>query len=202
MPPGRFLLAATQPLEARPPRAKEVFQRVQALVEERRQELEDRDRAETDAVEIRGYSQQASGILLKVAEVDAFLAAKDTAGEGAARREWLIEVHPEMCFMAMNESEPLPPKTSGRGQLQRLDLVAGAFPDADRRIRSWSGATRYSLLDICDAYAALWTALRWRRHDAGLPRDELDPPLEVLGETEPGASATDPETGLPMRMVV
>ena len=95
-------------------------------------------------------------------------------------------------------------KSSAHGQLQRLDVVQRAFPDAEERIRAWELGTKYSLLDICDAYAACWSALRWALTDGGRAdrRAELTPPLEVLGETAAGEPVREPASGLAARMVV
>ncbi len=83
-------------------------------------------------------------------------------------------------------------------------LVRSQFPDAEHRIRSWPLGEKHSLLDICDAYAACWSALRWALTDGGelKRRDDVTPPLELLGETAPGEPAREPASGLAMRMVV
>jgi len=202
-PPARYLLAAAEPEGKNPPTAKRVFARVQELVAEHK----DAVAAQTigtagAAVPVLGLSQQGAGILMKVAEVDAFLFAKPD-GE-RTRQDWLFEVHPELCFAAMNGGPVLPRKPTAHGQLLRLDLVRAQFPDAEERIRSWEEGARHSLLDICDAYAACWTALRLAQTDGADPsrRDRVRPPLEVLGEEAPGLSPTDRVTGLRMRMVV
>lgn len=202
MPPGRYLLAATAPVDGRAPTANEVFKRVQELVRESSEEVAKAGPGHAAAPKVRGFSRQGSGILLKIAEVDAFLRVSGSSGSKGSRQDWLFEVHPEMCFQVMNGGTAPPPKASAQGQLQRLDLVTKQFPDAVERIRTWPSGSRYSLIDICDAYAALWTALRWKQHKTGAAREELDPPLEVLGEDAPGQSPVDKATGLLMRMVV
>ena len=113
-------------------------------------------------MKVLGLSQQGAGILLKVAEIDGFLCAERDGDDALPRQEWLFEVHPELCFLAMNGGG-LARKASAHGQLQRLDLVRDQFPDAEERIRDWDEGSMYSLLDICDAYAACWTALRFAR---------------------------------------
>jgi hypothetical protein len=62
----------------------------------------------------------------------------------------------------------------------------------------------HSLVDICDAYAACWSALRWARTGRGAidRRTDVEPPLEVMGELSPGEIERDETTGWPMRMVV
>lgn len=202
-PPARYLLAAAEPDGGKPPTAKQVFARVQELVAARKDAVAAQAVGTAGAaVQVLGLSQQGAGILLKVAEVDAFLLAKPD-GQGT-RQDWLFEVHPELCFAAMNSGTVLPRKPTAHGQLLRLDLVRGQFPDAEERIRSWEAGARHSLLDICDAYAACWTALRFAQTDGAKPsrRDHVTPALEVLGEEAPGRSPADGATGLHMRMVV
>jgi predicted RNase H-like nuclease len=189
-PSRRLLVCATDHHGGRPPNAKVVFERAREVVRDEQQRLDE---------PLRRLTQQAAGILAKVAEVDAFMR------EAPAERErWLVEVHPELCFRAMAGGPPPPPKSSAHGQLQRLDLVRREFPDADQRIRAWPGGGRHRLLDVVDAYAACWSALRWAATGGGdvRRRAAVTPPLEVLGETAPGEPAREPETGLAMRMVV
>lgn len=117
------------------------------------------------------------------------------------RPDWLFEVHPELSFAAMSAGTVLPPKPAAHGQLLRLDLVRGQFPDAEERIRAWEGGSHHSLLDVCDAYAACWTALRFAQTCFGVPsqRDRVTPPLEVLGEDitgGPGCGAADADGGV------
>ena len=98
----------------------------------------------------------------------------------------------------------MPRKATAHGQLQRLDLVRAQFPDAEQRVRAWEGGAKYSLLDICDAYAACWTALRFAqtRGAALSQRGDVMPALRVIGEEAPGRSPVERGTGLRMRMVV
>jgi predicted RNase H-like nuclease len=196
------LLVAAELQGEEPPTAKQVFAAVQELVAVHRDDVAAQTLGTVAAVAVLGLSRQSAGILLKVAEVDAFLLAEP---DGRRTREaWLFEVHPELCFAAMNAGSVLPRKATAHGQLLRLDLVRGQFPDAEGRIRDWGGGARYSLLDLCDAYAACWTALRFAQTDGAMPsrRDTVAPMLEVLGEKAPGVAPADPATGLPMRMVV
>jgi predicted RNase H-like nuclease len=203
-PSRRLLVCATEPDDGKPPEAKVIFARARDLIAEEQARLE-REAATsgTPAQVLRRLTQQAAGILAKVAEVDAFMREEPLSGE-PDRESWLIEVHPEMCFRGMAGGLLPPRKVSARGQLQRLDLVRSQFPDSEHRIRSWPLGEKHSLLDICDAYAACWSALRWALTDGGglERREDVTPPLEVLGETAPGEPAREPASGLPMRMVV
>lgn len=203
-PPRYLLERAAAPEDGKPPGARLVFARVQAAIAEN-QRAADAAAAEAGvpAETLLRLSQQGAAILVKVAEVDAFLSKPRAPGE-PDRQGWLFEVHPEMCFRAMNDGVVAPPKASAHGQLQRLDLVRREFPDAEERIRAWPGAARHSLLDVLDAYAACWTALRWGQTYAGAAarRSHVSPPLEVLGEDEDGRAPREAATGLLMRMVV
>lgn len=167
-PPGRHLLAAYDPAQS----GREVYARVRELVAARREQA-------GDPASVKGLSAQAAGILPKVCELDAFMR------EDAARNDVLAECHPEVSFTVMNGGVPLPAKSSAAGQLARLDLVREGFPDAEGVIRASPLSRRHGLVDILDAYAALWSAVRWRRGDH-----------ETLGD-----GGRDAETGAPMRMV-
>jgi predicted RNase H-like nuclease len=203
-PPRYLLERASAPVDGKPPGARVVFARVQTAIAESQRAVNDVAAvAGVQAETLLRLSQQGAAILVKVAEVDAFLREPRAAGE-PDRQDWVFEVHPEMCFRAMNGGVVAPPKTSAHGQLQRLDLVRREFPDAEKRIRAWDCGAAHSLLDVFDAYAACWTALRWTQTDAGAParRGDVSPPLEVLGEDEDGRTPREEATGLVMRMVV
>jgi predicted RNase H-like nuclease len=132
MPPGRYLLAAKD------------FDEARRLVEERRLQ-------EPDA---KGIGAQAWGIVPKIREVDEFLRVEPK------RQEWLLEVHPEICFLCWSGCL-LRVKQSAAGQVERLDLVREEFPDVERAIvEDLSEGSEVALTDVLDAYAALWTALR------------------------------------------
>lgn len=132
MPPGRYLLSAHDHAEAR------------LLVEERKREEPD----------TKGISSQAWGIVPKIREVDELLRTN------SEHRDWLLEVHPEVCFLHW-AGHPLPGKKSAVGQIQRLKLVRETFRDVESAILEDLDVTdKVDLTDVLDAYAALWTALR------------------------------------------
>jgi predicted RNase H-like nuclease len=100
-------------------------------------------------------THQTVNIAPKIAAVDrALRAAPD-------RREWLIEAHPEVSFRALAGAD-LASKRSAAGAARRRALVAGQFPDAPARLVAvrWQRA-EVGADDLLDAYAALWTALRF-----------------------------------------
>lgn len=120
-------------------------------------------------------TKQSMAIAPKIAEADELLAAD------SARQEWLIEVHPELSFLALaralgrlEASTGLPRKKRTAGRAVRTSLIAAEFPDAPARIAAveWS-TTEVARDDILDAYAGLWSALRFVRRR---------PELIVLGD--------------------
>lgn len=132
-PPGRYLLSAAS------------YTEVRRLVEERQH-------YEPAAP---GLSAQSAGIIPKIAEVDRFLR------ETPAAQDWLIEVHPELCFAAL-AGEHLPGKRSAAGAVRRLRLVRDRFPGAEEALSTLAlPATSAGFDDALDACAALWSALRW-----------------------------------------
>ena len=95
----------------------------------------------------RGISAQSYALRKKILEVDAW----------AATDERIYEVHPEVCFTAMN-GEPLAyPKKSWHGQATRLRLLANSgitIPD------DLGDVGKIPPDDIIDAAAAAWSASR------------------------------------------
>lgn len=127
----------------------------------------------------RGISKQAFAIAPKIREVDSFV--RSTPGA----TEWLVEVHPEVCFREMSgEAGGLPRKKSLEGRNMRIALLRRRLgelgvqvPDT---IPSMSGVARD---DTIDALVALWTALRVR---SGVARrlgghiDDFGVPMQML----------------------
>lgn len=145
MPPGRYLLAAKDHVEAR------------QLVERHRAEKPD----------TKGIGAQAWGIVPKIREVDELLQAKPEY------QEWLQEVHPEVCFLEWSD-RLLPAKKSAIGQVERLKLVREKFPDVESVILQDPDLTRkVDLTDVLDAYAALWTALRRTKDEHEALEEEI-----------------------------
>lgn len=145
MPPGRVLFGSTS------------FAEIQRRIAELRIANES----------AKGLSRQAFELLPKIEEVDAFVRGRESS------RDWLIEVHPELCFMSLNANRVLEPKGKSWGRVARTILVGAEFvdfPEALRRARLPSG----ELGDALDAYAALWTARRFGRGDAETLGGETD----------------------------
>jgi predicted RNase H-like nuclease len=131
----------------------------------------------------KGISAQTYGIRRIVLAVDDAL----RAGPGEPAGRWavgqlpqVLEVHPELSFMAMSgrgPGDPLPSKRTPAGRRARVEAVGGWLrpglaldpPDGD---------------DHLDALAAAWSAWRWACGTAE----------ELGGEPD--------EVGLPMRIVI
>lgn len=157
-PPARYMLGARD------------YAEVRARVAQRR----------AVARETSGISAQAAGLLGKIEEVDGWIRRLPDP------EPWLFECHPETSFRAL-AGEVLAPKTSATGALQRVRLVDRQFPgflDALREDRDAAG--RVSLIDMLDACAALWTAIRCRTGHR-----------LILGD-----GTVDTEIGMPMRIAV
>jgi predicted RNase H-like nuclease len=142
----------------------------------------------------RAISRQTFGLLRKIEELDAVV----RSDRSSAR--WLIEAHPEVCFARMRrDAAPRGAELCGKktpdGRRQRMALVEREFPDVKSVLASvrWVRASvtpsgwrrrEVGIDDMLDAYATLWTALRWRRGIAEVLGDECD------------------ARGIPMRIVV
>ena len=110
----------------------------------------------------------------KIMEVDAFVRAH-LSGD-------IREVHPELVFLRLNASKPLPPKKSEEGDTLRRRLVKRAgFYDIDRWLtetRIGTGAKRDDVLDACAvAIAAHEPAGCLPEGDA--PPDEFQLPMRI-----------------------
>jgi predicted RNase H-like nuclease len=120
-------------------------------------------------------SAQAFGILRKIAEVDACVARRDE------RR--VVEAHPELSFAALGGSV-LPSKRTGAGVARRVQCLLSVRPTTLDALAALESVVPID--DALDALVLTWTVQRWRD-----------------GEAEPiSAYERDPQTGVPMRIVV
>jgi Protein of unknown function (DUF429) len=109
-------------------------------------------------------TKQAIAIGTKIAEVDALLT------ERPKRRDWVVEVHPELSFLriATTPGSPfahgLPRKKRTTGYAARLGLVAEVTPDSDAQLTAitWHRADVRGLAPPCNAVQRCS-----RRADAG-----------------------------------
>lgn len=127
----------------------------------------------------RGITMQAFAIAPKIREVDAFV--RGTPGA----TEWLVEVHPEVCFREMSgKAGGLPRKKSKEGRNMRIALLRRSLGElgvtVPESIPSIPGVARD---DTIDALVALWTAMRVRSGAArrlGGQLDDLGVPMQML----------------------
>jgi predicted RNase H-like nuclease len=105
----------------------------------------------------RGLSQQAFGIIPKIKQVD------DAITSDCQR--WAFEVHPEVCFWALNQHRPMAHnKKSKEGAAERVNVLRRVFPQIEQHLANRPSPVGAD--DLLDAAAAAWTALRWNRNEA------------------------------------
>jgi len=105
----------------------------------------------------KGLSQQAWGIIPKIREVDDALTPHC--------QRWAFEVHPEVCFWALNQRRPMTHnKKTKDGAAERIAVLRPVFPEIERHIAT--RPPRVGVDDLLDAAAAAWTALRWHQGKA------------------------------------
>jgi predicted RNase H-like nuclease len=97
----------------------------------------------------RGMSKQTFNIMPKVAELDRLI--------NDSNRDSVIEVHPECAFKTMNCDKKLLSKKTSEGRIARRRLLDEHF---DIPPSAPAGA---SIDDMLDAYAVLWSTMRFRR---------------------------------------
>jgi predicted RNase H-like nuclease len=105
----------------------------------------------------RGLSQQAWGIAPKIKQVDDVITSEC--------QRWAFEVHPEVCFWALNGCRPMNYNKKTRdGSLERLASLRGVFPRIDEHLAN--RPPRVGEDDLLDAAAAAWSALRLHNTEA------------------------------------
>lgn len=144
----------------------------------------------------KGMSQQAFAIIPKIREVDGLLRGSNTA------RQTTREVHPEVCFWALNRKSPMAhPKKQAAGFAERMNLLDTIWPEsksvADRILDKYL-RKHVARDDIADALVALVTALAPQNRLRTLPAEpEIDAeglPMEMVyaelqsGSLEPGGN--------------
>jgi predicted RNase H-like nuclease len=86
-----------------------------------------------------------------------------------SRQDWIVEVHPEVCFIVLAKevgdelpAAGLPRKQRTPGRRARLALLQRVFPDVSEQVAAahWP-RSEVGPDDVLDAYAALWTACRY-----------------------------------------
>jgi len=105
----------------------------------------------------RGLSRQAWGIAPKIKQVD------DAITPDCQR--WAFEVHPEVCFWALNQRRPMKHnKKTKEGTAERVVLLRRGFPQVETRRANRPHGVGAD--DLLDAAAAAWSALRFHRDEA------------------------------------
>jgi predicted RNase H-like nuclease len=105
----------------------------------------------------KGLSQQAWGITPKIKQVD------DAITPDCQR--WACEVHPEVCFWALNQRHPMKHnKKTKEGVTERVVLLRRVFPQIETHLTDRPRGVGPD--DLLDAAAAAWTALRRHRNEA------------------------------------
>jgi predicted RNase H-like nuclease len=105
----------------------------------------------------RGLSQQAFGIIPKIKQVDDAMTPDS--------QQWAFEVHPEVCFWALNQYRPMTHnKKTKDGIAERIGALRPVFPEIDQCLAG--RPSRVGADDLLDAAAAAWSALRWHRGEA------------------------------------
>jgi predicted RNase H-like nuclease len=105
----------------------------------------------------RGLSQQAWGIAPKIKQVDDAITSEC--------QRWAFEVHPEVCFWALNQRRPMKHnKKTKDGAAERVALLRRSFPEIEQHLVE--RPPRVGADDLLDAAVAAWTALRWNRGEA------------------------------------
>ena len=99
----------------------------------------------------KGLSQQAWGIAGKIKQVDDVMTREC--------QEWAFEVHPEICFWALNKGQPMRhSKKRKEGRVERRDLLEPEFPGIQSHLDNLPPHVGPD--DLLDAAVAAWTALR------------------------------------------
>jgi predicted RNase H-like nuclease len=100
----------------------------------------------------RGISLQTFNIVTKIAELDRLISSVD--------HDHVVEIHPECSFKMLNDNCDLPPKRTPIGKALRRSLLTEHFKKIP------SHAPRGAAIDdVHDAYAVLWSAMRFARGD-------------------------------------
>jgi predicted RNase H-like nuclease len=117
----------------------------------------------------KGLTIQAWCIVPKIKQVDDAITTNC--------QQWALEVHPEVCFWALNRSTPMRyKKKSAQGIVERLTLLRKVFPKIDEHLASRQPGVGKN--DLLDAAIAAWTTLRIHNGEA---RQVCEPERDVRG---------------------
>jgi len=134
----------------------------------------------------RGLSQQSLAIRSKIREVDELLSNKRAA------RSRIREIHPEVCFWALNGQQPMEHRKRKKiGYDERIELLRSVFPQTDdlvqytrQKYRAELSLRQIARDDILDALVAAVTASKEKQGLSTIPeKPEIDSkrlPMEML----------------------
>lgn len=130
----------------------------------------------------KGLSRQAFAIAPKIAEVDHVLAVRIRNANPVVR-----EIHPEICFWALNGGEAMSyGKKSREGKVERLRTLRQYDEEADE-LAVWASSNfpkrQVALDDILDTLAAAITARLACILPSGLRTAPTNPPTDAKGLT-------------------
>ncbi|MBI4802947.1 MAG: DUF429 domain-containing protein [Elusimicrobia bacterium] len=136
----------------------------------------------------QGMTKQAFGIMPKIAEVDKYLRTNP------CQREKIFEVHPELCFRALNGGQPvLSKKKTEEGIQDRYQLLKRTIQNPQtcaKKVLDEHLRREVKEDDVIDALAACVTAAIWvsegnipwvnpPRDSIGLPMQMRNPPTTI-----------------------
>lgn len=144
-------------------------------------EYEDASEANRNVMD-DGLSKQAWNIVPKIAELDEYLRADPT------RNDWVIESHPECCFLGLNAGQPLAySKSTPVGLAQRRAILADqndGTEDVYAEVLDEYYRKDVARDDILDAIALALIAERSEDHDClpdgESPEDERGLPKRIV----------------------
>ena len=128
----------------------------------------------------RGITKQTFNIMPKIREVDSWL-------QGIAERGIVREMHPEVCFWALNDEQAMQTKKrSQEGFEERLAVLNRFLPDVGKLIETVMSETLRKQVardDVVDALVGAVTASRVDKLQT-LPEapelDEMSLPMEIV----------------------
>jgi len=130
----------------------------------------------------RSLSEQTLAIIPKIREVDKFL------NDNISARSRIREIHPEVCFWALNGFEPMRcSKKAEEGYLERTEVLCSVYPYTEdlvcHALKAYS-RSRLSRDDILDALVAAVTASKGRQGLLTIPEnpeaDSKGLPMEMV----------------------
>ncbi len=131
----------------------------------------------------KGISRQAFAISPKIAEVDTVMRSRDAGATPTVR-----EVHPELCFWALNDRQPMKnSKKISAGVAERLGVLESMEPRSREIYEAAGFEFRRKIVGRDDIVDALVAALVARERPGRLktvpdfpPRDAKGLPMEVV----------------------